>query len=261
MTTALEGGEESASRSSCSLPPGKTRYPLYRRLAGPRAGLDRCGKSRHPPGFDSRAIQPVASRYTDYATRPTTLDTSIEIFWHVEYVFDPYQTARCAGNSRKIEAVPITVFLERKEKKKSWKLLRCFSWGGMTKLWIIFWFSLFAFRLGSWNLITAKSERVLFLWGYEWLSNYRMYCSKLVTCVILKNIHILVITLTWDHISHARPFEPWTYSLKFTEWHQQDIPGQLLLVGINSPGVYAQISVVDLLIKLITNIYNSILGI
>jgi len=38
---------------------------------GPRAGLERCGKSRPPPGFDPRTVQPVASRYTDYATRPT----------------------------------------------------------------------------------------------------------------------------------------------------------------------------------------------
>ena len=37
---------------------------------GPRAGLDRCGKSRHPPGFDPRTVQSVASRYTDYTTRP-----------------------------------------------------------------------------------------------------------------------------------------------------------------------------------------------
>jgi hypothetical protein len=34
---------------------------------GPRAGLDRWGKSRPPPGFDPRTVQPVASRYTDYA--------------------------------------------------------------------------------------------------------------------------------------------------------------------------------------------------
>jgi hypothetical protein len=33
---------------------------------GPRAGLDRCGKSRRPPGFDPRTVQPAASRYTDY---------------------------------------------------------------------------------------------------------------------------------------------------------------------------------------------------
>ena len=34
MTTALEGVEGSASRPGRSLPPGKTRYPLYRRLGG-----------------------------------------------------------------------------------------------------------------------------------------------------------------------------------------------------------------------------------
>jgi len=38
---------------------------------GPRAGLARCGNSRLPPGFDPRTVQLVASRYTDYATRPT----------------------------------------------------------------------------------------------------------------------------------------------------------------------------------------------
>jgi hypothetical protein len=38
---------------------------------GLRAGLDRCGKSRAPLGFDPRTAQLVGSRYTDYATRPT----------------------------------------------------------------------------------------------------------------------------------------------------------------------------------------------
>jgi hypothetical protein len=37
----------------------------------PRAGLERCGISRLTPGFDPRTVQPVASRYTDYATQPT----------------------------------------------------------------------------------------------------------------------------------------------------------------------------------------------
>ena len=40
---------------------------------GPRAGLDRCGNSHPPPGFDSRTFQPVASRYTDYTTWPTQM--------------------------------------------------------------------------------------------------------------------------------------------------------------------------------------------
>ena len=39
---------------------------------GPSVGLDGCGKSRPPLGFDPRTVQPVASRYTDYATRPLT---------------------------------------------------------------------------------------------------------------------------------------------------------------------------------------------
>jgi hypothetical protein len=39
MTTALEGGEGSASRPGHSLPPGKTRYPLYRRMAGTVCGI------------------------------------------------------------------------------------------------------------------------------------------------------------------------------------------------------------------------------
>jgi len=37
---------------------------------GPRTGLDRCGKSRPPWGFDPWTVQPVASHYTDYTTRP-----------------------------------------------------------------------------------------------------------------------------------------------------------------------------------------------
>jgi len=32
---------------------------------GLRAGLDGCGRTRPPPGFDPRTVQPVASRYTD----------------------------------------------------------------------------------------------------------------------------------------------------------------------------------------------------
>jgi hypothetical protein len=42
---------------------------------GPRAGLDGWGKSPPPPPeFDSRTVQPVASRYTGYAKRPTVIN-------------------------------------------------------------------------------------------------------------------------------------------------------------------------------------------
>ena len=52
-----------------------TPRPLYPRerpgthcigdWVGLRAGLDRCGKSCLPPGFDPQTVQPVANRYTD----------------------------------------------------------------------------------------------------------------------------------------------------------------------------------------------------
>ena len=32
---------------------------------GPSVGVDGCGLSRLPPGFDHRTVQPVASRYID----------------------------------------------------------------------------------------------------------------------------------------------------------------------------------------------------
>jgi len=53
------------------LPPGKTRYPLYRRLDGPQGQSGQVQKILPSPGFNPWTIQPVASSYTDYATRPT----------------------------------------------------------------------------------------------------------------------------------------------------------------------------------------------
>ena len=46
--------------------PGKeTRYPLYRRLGGSQGRFGQMRKISPPPGFHPRAVQPVASRYTD----------------------------------------------------------------------------------------------------------------------------------------------------------------------------------------------------
>jgi len=71
MTTALEVDEGSASRPGRSLPPEKTQYPLYSRLGGPQGRSGQVQKISLPPGLDPRTVQPVASRYTDYATRGT----------------------------------------------------------------------------------------------------------------------------------------------------------------------------------------------
>ena len=62
LTSALDGvgGQRHAP---AALPLGKK--PGTHFIGSPRAGLDGCGKSRPPPGFDSRMVQPVASRYND----------------------------------------------------------------------------------------------------------------------------------------------------------------------------------------------------
>jgi len=49
--------EWSAAHSSHTLLPGKTRYPFYRRLGGPRTGLDG-RKISSPPGFDPGPSSP-----------------------------------------------------------------------------------------------------------------------------------------------------------------------------------------------------------
>jgi len=67
---ALESGEGSASRPDRSLHPGKTRYPLYRRLDGPQGRSGQVRKISPPSKFDPRTVQPVVSRYSDYATHP-----------------------------------------------------------------------------------------------------------------------------------------------------------------------------------------------
>jgi hypothetical protein len=65
LTSALDvvGGQRHAP---AALPPGKTPYPLCRRLDVPQGRSGRVRKiSPPPPGFDPPTVQPVASRYTD----------------------------------------------------------------------------------------------------------------------------------------------------------------------------------------------------
>ena len=51
LTTALEGGEGSASCPGCSLPQGKTRYASYRSLGGPQSRFGQVQKISPPTGI------------------------------------------------------------------------------------------------------------------------------------------------------------------------------------------------------------------
>ena len=58
--------------ASAGLPPGKTRYPLYRRLGGPQDRSGRVRKISAPSGFDPPIVQPIASRFTNWANPTPT---------------------------------------------------------------------------------------------------------------------------------------------------------------------------------------------
>jgi hypothetical protein len=58
-------GVSDQRHAPAALHPGKTQYPLYRRLGGPLGRSEQVRKISPPPGFDPWTVQPVASRYTD----------------------------------------------------------------------------------------------------------------------------------------------------------------------------------------------------
>jgi len=60
--------------------PGKIRYPFYRKLGGPQGRSGQVRKNSPPQGFDPWTVQPVTSRYTDWATRSTHF-TKLMLFW------------------------------------------------------------------------------------------------------------------------------------------------------------------------------------
>jgi hypothetical protein len=61
LNSALDGvgGQRNAP---AALPPGNTRYPLYRRLGGHQERFGQVWKFSPTPGFDPRSVQPVTSR-------------------------------------------------------------------------------------------------------------------------------------------------------------------------------------------------------
>ena len=69
MTAALEWGEWSAARPG-RFTPGKDPVPIVQET-GWAPGSVWTMKILVPPGFDPRTLQPVVSRYIDWATRPT----------------------------------------------------------------------------------------------------------------------------------------------------------------------------------------------
>jgi hypothetical protein len=58
----------------------------------PRAGMEGCGKSRPPPGFDPRTVQPVASRYTDGAIPAQSIAINCNLIFGPTLLFNNVRT-------------------------------------------------------------------------------------------------------------------------------------------------------------------------
>jgi hypothetical protein len=67
LTSALDEGGWSTPTPGRFTPGKETRYPLCTRLGGSQDRSERVWKMSAVPEFDSRNVQPVASRYTDWA--------------------------------------------------------------------------------------------------------------------------------------------------------------------------------------------------
>ena len=79
-TSALDGvGDQ--PHAPAALPPGKTRYPFYRRMGGSQGRSERVRKISPQPRFHPRIVQPVASSYTDWAVAaPKGLPLHIRVY-------------------------------------------------------------------------------------------------------------------------------------------------------------------------------------
>ena len=87
------GGQRHAP---AALPPGITRYPLYRRLGGPQCRTGRVWKISPPAGFEPRTVQHVMSRYTDWANPAHWNNQSNGRWaWHWNWALRRYGAGNC----------------------------------------------------------------------------------------------------------------------------------------------------------------------
>ena len=125
--TSVVDGVGGQRHAPAGLPPGKTRYPLYRRLGGPQSQSGQVWKISPPAGFDSRTVQPVASRHTDWAItaydvgrvwRKISVSQLTAVLW---------QTTKCAAGSDACSAAYTD------DLRPSTVDLSCSKWASSTK--------------------------------------------------------------------------------------------------------------------------------
>ena len=108
-----------------ALPPGKIPGThCTGGWEGPRTGLDGCRKFRPPPGFDPRTVQPVGSRYTDWAIPAYIIYISSSSSSSCSLI------VRCVSCSLvlKVEFVPPSLLRSSNVPSSFWSVFQCLSW-------------------------------------------------------------------------------------------------------------------------------------
>ena len=107
------GGQHHAP---ASLTPGKGRYALYRRLGGPQGRSGPVRKASPPPGFDPRTVQPVASRYNDWAipaakSQDKGINKAALVYDHLpQFSKSPVRIFLSAADSQNLETEWMSLF-------------------------------------------------------------------------------------------------------------------------------------------------------
>jgi hypothetical protein len=93
------GGQRHAS---AALPPGKTRYPLYRRLGGPQCRSGRVRKISPPPGFDSSTAVQCTFTHKQYTEQHSS---TVHIYTQSVYRTTQQYSSHLHTNSAKNNTV------------------------------------------------------------------------------------------------------------------------------------------------------------
>ena len=124
----IRRGEWSAARLGRTLPPGKIQYPFYWRLDGPQ-GRSWRAENLVRTWIPSRTLQPVISRYTDWATGPTPKKFSICPYssWQSEFSVSVQPLASVKDQNYSSEFKPVWPCQEYTEIKAAWMFVTVFT--------------------------------------------------------------------------------------------------------------------------------------
>jgi hypothetical protein len=134
--------------------PGKDPVIIVQEAGGLQTRFGQVRKISPPPGFDRRTVQPVAIRYTDYATRPTVFVARSIL----------YRILGCQSIGKRLWNFTHSTVCYKAILAVLWRL-------GLQSRVI---------RIGSHKKIGHSSKLISSLWSLKWLNSQRAYAKMRV---------------------------------------------------------------------------------